>query len=105
MNSVSQLRVWKCLADTQKILNQKDDWKKSFNKVTELENQFSMGKVIDDDEEERNSIEDDDDDDLIEKELLLSDSGEWYYVGFLSIFSFAMTPVLDYNLLMLQQFT
>lgn len=105
MNSVSQLRVWKCLADTQKVLNQKDDWKKSFDKVTELENQFSMGKVIDDDAEERNSIEDDDDDDLIEKELLLSDSGEWYYVGFLSIFSFAMTPVLDYNLLMLQQFT
>ena len=95
MNSVSQLRVWKCLADTQKILNQKDDWKKSFDKVTELENQLSMGKVIDDDdEEERNSIEDDDDDDdLIEKELLLSDSGTWYYVGFLSIFSVAMTPV------------
>lgn len=92
MNSVSQLRVWKCLADTQKILNKKDDWKKSFDKVTELENQFSMGKVIDDDDEERNSIEDDDDD-LIEKELLLSDSGKWYYVGFLSIFCFAMTPV------------
>lgn len=93
MNSVSQLRVWKCLADTQKILNQKDDWKKSVDKVTELENQLSMGKVIDDDDEERNSLEDDDDDDLIEKELLLSDSGKWYYVGFLSIFSFAMTPV------------
>ena len=75
MNFVSQLRVWKCLADTQKILNQKDDWKKSFDKVTELENQFSMGKVIDDDDEERNSIEGDDDD-LIEKELLLSDSGK-----------------------------
>lgn len=93
MNSVSQLRVWKCLADTQKILNQKDDWKKSFDKVTELENQLSMGKVIDDDDEERNSIEDDDDDDLVEKELLLSDSGKLYYVRFLSIVSFAMTPV------------
>ena len=91
---MSQLRVWKCLADTQKILNQKDDWKKSCDKVTELENQLSMGKVIDDDDdEERNSTEDDDDDDLVEKELLLSDSGKWYYVGFLSIFSFAMTPV------------
>lgn len=77
----------------------------SFDKVTELENQLSMGKVIEDDDEERNSIEDGDDDDLIEKELLLSDSGKWYYVGFLSIFSFAMTPVWDYDLLMLQQFT
>ena len=79
MNSVSQLRVWKCLADTQKILNQKDDWKKSFDKVTELENQLSMGEVVDDDDEERNTIEDDDDD-LIEKELLLSDSGKYIFL-------------------------
>ena len=51
--------------------------RKSLDKVTELECRFGIGEEIDDEEEERNSIEADDEvtEDLIEKELLLSDSG------------------------------
>ena len=75
---IAQLRVWKCLADTQKLFDLKDECEKSLDKVTELESQFGVGDDIDDEEEEKSSHEDEDEvaDTLIEKELLLSDSGK-----------------------------
>ena len=78
--SFSQLRVWKCLADTQKLFGLKDECAKSLEKVTELQCQFG---VEDDSDDERGIGSDDDDNDdevteaLIEREMLLSDSGEW----------------------------
>lgn len=69
------------MADTQKLFGLKDECAKSLEKVTKLQCQFG---VEDDSDDERGNGSDDNDNDgdevteaLIEREMLLSDSGEW----------------------------
>ena len=68
------------MADTQRLFGLKDECAKSLEKVTKLQCQF--GVEDDSDDERANDSDDDDNDDevteaLIEREMLLSDSGEW----------------------------
>ena len=66
------------MADTQKVFDLTDKYKKSLDKVEELHNQFGIEDISDDSDEER---ENDNDDELtevlIEKDLLQSESGKF----------------------------
>ena len=66
------------MADTQKIFDLTDKYKKSLDKVEELQNQFGIEDISDDSDEEGESNNNDDEltEVLIEKDLLLSESGK-----------------------------
>ncbi|KAL9976144.1 hypothetical protein ACROYT_G013400 [Oculina patagonica] len=74
--SQSVLRVWKCLADTQRLFDLTDKYKKSLDKVAELQTQFGIEDISDDSDEEgeNNNSNDEITEVLLEKELLLSES-------------------------------
>ena len=71
--------MWKCLLDTQKLFGA-DEYAKSAEKVAEIEAQFGIEDSGDESEKSSDICEDNDNDDaleaLIEREMLLSDSGE-----------------------------
>ncbi|XP_068698694.1 tonsoku-like protein isoform X1 [Montipora foliosa] len=75
----AELRVWKCLLDTQKLFGA-DEYAKSAEKVAEIEAQFGIEDSGDESEKSGDICEDNDNDDaleaLIEREMLLSDSDE-----------------------------
>ena len=66
------------MADTQKIFDLTDKYKKSLDKVEELQNQFGIEDISDDSDEEGENNNNDDEltEVLIEKDLLLSESGK-----------------------------
>ena len=66
------------MADTQKIFDLTDKYKKSLDKVEELHNQFGIEDISDDsDEEGENDNDDELTEVLIEKDLLQSESGKF----------------------------
>ena len=66
------------MADTQKIFDLTDKYKKSLDKVEELQNQFGIEDISDDsDEEGENDNDDELTEVLIEKDLLQSESGKF----------------------------
>ena len=66
------------MADTQKIFDLTDKYKKSLDKVEELHNQFGIEAISDDsDEEGENDNDDELTEVLIEKDLLQSESGKF----------------------------
>lgn len=66
------------MADTQKIFDLTDKYKNSLDKVEELQNQFGIEDISDDSDEEGENNNNDDELTvvLIEKDLLLSESGK-----------------------------
>lgn len=66
------------MADTQKIFDLTDKYKNSLDKVEELQNQFGIEDISDDSDEEGENNNNDDEltEVLIEKDLLLSESGK-----------------------------
>lgn len=66
------------MADTQKIFDLTDKYKKSLDKVEELQSQFGIEDISDDSDEEGENNNNDDEltEVLIEKDLLLSESGK-----------------------------
>jgi len=66
------------LADTQKAFDLTDKYKKSLDKVAELQSQLDVENISDDSDEEAENNNNDDElaEVLIEKDLLLSESGK-----------------------------
>lgn len=69
------------MADTQKIFDLTDKYKNSLDKVEELQNQFGIEDISDDSDDSDEEGENNNNDDeltevLIEKDLLLSESGK-----------------------------
>ena len=66
------------MADTQKAFDLTDKYKKSLDKVAELQSQFDVENISDDSDEEGEYNNNDDElaEVLIEKDLLLSGSGK-----------------------------
>lgn len=66
------------MADTQKVFDLTDKYKKSLDKVADLQNQFGVEDISDDSDEEGEKSNNDDEltEVLIEKDLLLSESGK-----------------------------
>ena len=75
------------MADTQKVFDLADKYKKSLDKVAELQNQFGIEDISDDSDEEGDSNKDDDEltEVMIEKYLLLSQSGKCKSDKFLTL--------------------
>ena len=66
------------MADTQRLFDLTDKYKKSLEKVADLQNQFVVEDIGDDSDQEgeKNNNDDELTEVLIEKDLLLSESGK-----------------------------
>lgn len=66
------------MADTQRLFDLPDKYKKSLDKVADLQNKLGVEDISDDSDEEGEKNNDDDEltEVLIEKDLLLSESGK-----------------------------
>ena len=66
------------MADTQKVFDLTDKYKKSLDRVAELQNQFGIEAISDDsDEEGENNNNDELTEVVIEEDFLLSESGKF----------------------------